>query len=256
MRTFALVIPMAGILAAGIPAEAESVRSKIKQGIEKYEQGDYQGAAEVFLDAHIDAPEQPEPAFDLGAALYKQNRHEEALQGFTSMPPPPSTRMRADNFYNMGNTLYRLGEAQDRMDTIQTSIENYKKTLRLDPNFDEAKYNLELALRKLKQMEQEQQDDQQQEDQQQEDQQQDQQQQQQQQNSDGQQPPPEPDQEQSQSDRSQSPPQNQQSRMSPQELTEEQAKRLLQMVENEEADLKDVMQALYGSQFPPVGKDW
>lgn len=52
--------------------------------------------------------------------------------------------------FNIGNVSVKMAIAMKNGKMIETAVEYYKAALRVDPEFDDAKYNLEIALRFLK----------------------------------------------------------------------------------------------------------
>ena len=58
-----------------------------------------------------------------------------------------SPEERAETYYNAGNSLYRSNKYQE-------AVEAYKHSLKLNPNDDDTRYNLQMARAKLKQQEQ------------------------------------------------------------------------------------------------------
>jgi tetratricopeptide (TPR) repeat protein len=134
-------------------------------------------------------------------------------------------------WYNLGNALYRQQQ-------LQESLEAFKQSLRLDPADTNAKHNLERVLQELQQQE-----DQQQQDQEQDDQQQD------QQNEDQQNEDPQDDQQNDQEEPQDQPNQNQnqdepgaedgqgEPRQEPGQMTQEEAERLLDAVNEDPGDV-------------------
>jgi hypothetical protein len=88
--------------------------------------------------------------FNLGDALYKQNKYEEAgkqfLDNYESMA---DNGKKSASLYNLGNSLLNNNK-------IQESIQSYKNSLKLNPKNNEAKYNLAYAQDLLKQQQQQQ----------------------------------------------------------------------------------------------------
>ena len=90
--------------------------------------------------------------FNLGDALYKQNKYEEAgKQFFDNSSSVNDYRKKSASLYNLGNSLLNSNK-------IQESIQSYKNSLKLNPGNNEAKYNLAYAQDLLKQQQQQQQD--------------------------------------------------------------------------------------------------
>lgn len=175
--------------------------------------------------------------FNLGDALYQQERYEESAAQFeqaAELAEEPQTRAKAH--YNRGNALLKSNK-------LQESVEAYKESLRLDPGNEEAKYNLAYALQKLQQHKKQQQKQQQQEQNQQPQEQEEQQEEQQGQGDEEQ----------------QQPQQGEEKEEQPQpEITREQAKQLLDALQQEEQKVqRKMLREKEGErQPPPGGKDW
>ena len=96
--------------------------------------------------------------FNLGDALYKQNKYEEAGKQFIDNSSSVTDyRKKSASLYNLGNSLLNNNK-------IQESIQSYKNSLKLNPGNNEAKYNLAYAQDLLKQQQQQQQQQQDQKD--------------------------------------------------------------------------------------------
>lgn len=221
-----------------MPAQAQTPQDLIRQGNQKYSNADY-GLAEVDYRKSLEknnAKTTHTASFNLGDALFKQGRYEEAATQFEQIGKTGSdNNLKSNAFYNMGNSLLKAKK-------IPESIEAYKNALRLNPNNADAKYNLAYA-RKLKEQEQEQQDQQQQQQDKDQQQQQDkdqQQDQQQQQNKDQQQ-----DQQQQQDKDQQQQDKNQQQQQSQQQQDKQQQEQQQsqQGQEGKEGDKQDQQQA-------------
>ncbi len=129
--------------------------------------------------------------YDAGAAAYKAKKLDSALEQFNAalnsadIISDPQTQQHA--YYNLGNTLYRLGEPlpdpDKKKQCWQQSAESYLRALRLNTNDLDAKNNLAYVKQKLEELKQQQQQ-QQKKDQNQDQKDQDQKDQQQQQNQD------------------------------------------------------------------------
>ncbi len=78
----------------------------------------------------------PDEIFKEANTLYKEHKYEEALQKYKSIEEKGF--VAEDLYYNMGNVYYKLEE-------IAPAILYYKRALKLDPNLDDAKFNLKMA---------------------------------------------------------------------------------------------------------------
>lgn len=123
-------------------AAAQKERSDIRQGNKLYEKGEFASSEKSYTEALKKNPESTEASFNLGGAIYKQERWKEASAAYAEL----SKAAGAENpavFYNWGN-------AELKQRQLDQAIENYKQSLRLNPNDREAKFNLAYA-QKLKQ---------------------------------------------------------------------------------------------------------
>ena len=109
------------------------------EGNEAYEQEDYEAAQNSYQEAIENSPELPEPHYNSGNVHYRQRQNEEAQESYDRALLEADEDLYRDIVFNQGNTQLQAGE-------IDEAIESYKEVLRLDPNEDAAKYNLEVAL--------------------------------------------------------------------------------------------------------------
>ena len=129
-------------------SHAQTVRSHVQEGNSVYEKGKYSDAEVAYKKALEKNPKSHPAQFDLGDALYKQQRYEEAMREYNmATSTTQQSNRKAASFYNLGNSLFKSNK-------LPESIEAYKRTLALNPNDDDARYNLELALERMKQQQQ------------------------------------------------------------------------------------------------------
>ncbi|HWP81346.1 MAG TPA: VWA domain-containing protein [Bacteroidota bacterium] len=153
----------AGIALLLVPfaLNAQTVRSHVAEGNDAYKKEDYSNAEVAYRKALEKDPASFEARFNLGNTAYKQQRYDEAARSFANAAASASEASRqAMSMHNLGNTLLKSGK-------INESIEAYKHALRLNPNDEETRYNLEYARRLAKQHQNQQQNRQQERDQQQ-----------------------------------------------------------------------------------------
>ncbi len=124
---------------------AESIRGKINRGNKLFKEGKYEQALAAYQDALLDDPLNEVALFDLGDAYYKIKKYKEAIDAYQKVVGSQNLELSAKAFYNIGNAYFQQNK-------LKESIEAYKKALELNPNDRDAKYNLELARAKLKEM--------------------------------------------------------------------------------------------------------
>lgn len=150
-----------------IPAQSQPGRGKVKQGNGLYQEKKYDAARNRYQDALLDAPGSPVIQFNLGDAAYQMKSYDKALESFQKTLSVKDARIQSQAYYNIGNALYRTNKWPE-------AISAYQEALKLNPDDQDAKYNLEYVRNKLKENAQPQ-DQQNQQQQQQQQQQQDQQ---------------------------------------------------------------------------------
>ena len=197
-----------------LPAMAQRESSDVRRGNGQYRKDNFVEAENNYRRGIDKNKDSFEAHYNLGDALYKQEKYEDALHEYLKADSlltssDKDRKRRADTYHNIGNSLYAL---QD----YGNAVEAYKMSLRQNPKDDETRYNLVRAMQMLQQQQQQQQQDQQQDNK---DQKQDQQQQQQQQQ---------------QQEQQQEQQQQQQQQQNPDEMTKEQADQILQALEQDE----------------------
>jgi Ca-activated chloride channel family protein len=118
-----------------------------RRGEQRYEAGDFAGAATAFERA-LAADSTPARAYNSGNALYRLRRYEDAARRYRLAAESKELRQRS--LYNLGNALVRAAEeAPGHPEPLREAIKAYEEALRLDPADAAAKWNLELAVKRL-----------------------------------------------------------------------------------------------------------
>ncbi len=124
---------------------AQGIRGKVNAGNEAFKKGDYEQALTKYKDALLDDPLNEIALFNQADALYKLKKYDQAIESFQKVTGSKDLQLSAKAFYNIGNALFQQNK-------LPQCIEAYKKSLELNPNDFETKFNLELARAKLKEM--------------------------------------------------------------------------------------------------------
>ena len=198
----------------------QSDRKFIRQGNREFKNEKFSEAEIYYRRALSDNKESEKAVFNVGDALYKQNKFEDAGKHFMEhYRMTDNKKKKAESMYNLGNSLLMNKK-------LKESIEAYKESLKLDPQNVRAKYNLAYAQDKLRQQEEPQQQNQQ-----------NQQNQQQEDNN--------KDDEQQQNNEQENKDNNRQDEQQPedgedqQSISREDAERILKALENEEKDVQE-----------------
>ncbi|HUF89101.1 MAG TPA: VWA domain-containing protein [Gemmatimonadota bacterium] len=125
---------------------------------ELYESGRYREALLAWRHADRVSGADAADAYGRASAAYRMGEFREAAASWTVAARTVEDAGRAtDGWYNAGNARYRIAEALDADPTSDSqrywdaAVAAYREALLLDPDDQEAKHNLELALRKREQ---------------------------------------------------------------------------------------------------------
>lgn len=141
----------------------------LEKGNRLYREGKYEDAVAAYQRVVESGEASPQVHYNLGTALLALGRYEEADTHFQRALQGVEPELRERTFYNLGNRFLRdargSGDVRQQGELLDAAIEAYKRTLRIDPQDVDAKWNLEMALREREENEQRQQSMPQQQDQ-------------------------------------------------------------------------------------------
>lgn len=121
----------------------KEARELVREGTMLYSQEKYADAEVAFKKAIENAPDYEIAKYNLGNALFQQNRNKEAIEQYQLITKTSQDKfMKAQSFHNIGNSYFVDKD-------YQNSIEAYKNSLRTNPKDDETRYNLALAQKML-----------------------------------------------------------------------------------------------------------
>jgi tetratricopeptide (TPR) repeat protein len=138
---------IAGAMLVLLLAGCSSAYREIRRGERWYDAGQYRESYQAFKQA-LDASGDPALQYSVGNALYRMHRYEEAARSFRESTAVP--RLRQRSYFNLGNASVRAAEESptDKSRLLQEAIRAYEEALRLQPTDSAAKWNLEIALRR------------------------------------------------------------------------------------------------------------
>jgi Ca-activated chloride channel homolog len=146
MKFLALIIGL--ILTPSVSGNAQSAHKSLRQGDADFAKGDFKKSEENYRRA-LEAERSSKASYNLGNAIYNQKRYDEAIQQYEDVAKKTSDKSLK------GNSLYNQGNAHFWKKDYAKSIEAYKNALRLNPQDEDAKKNLALAQRFQKKEEEE-----------------------------------------------------------------------------------------------------
>lgn len=136
------------IVLQGAVVFAQKEKKYIHNGNKLYQQQKYAEAEASYRQSVEKTKESVAGNFNLGDALYKQKKFDNAAQKFTEIAASSENKtVKAQAYHNLGNSLLESKK-------LEESIEAYKKSLINNPKDDQTRYNLAYAQEKLKQQQQ------------------------------------------------------------------------------------------------------
>lgn len=130
---------------------AQTEKKQIREGNKFYNNKKFRESEVAYQKALKKDPKSFKAGFNLGDALYKQEKFDEATKQFTEVSAKSNDKTNSSMaFHNLGNS-YLL---QNKFDE---SINAYKNALRVNPSDKATKYNLAYAQAMKKKQEQQQQ---------------------------------------------------------------------------------------------------
>jgi Ca-activated chloride channel family protein len=141
---------LAGLLLLGASADsarADPAASKNNEGNRLYEQKRFDEALKMYTDAQASRPGAPELHYNIGNVLYRKGEFDKALEEYLRAQGASGPALSQASIYNRANALLQQGKVQD-------AVNAYVQALRSRPDDADAKRNLEIALRRLKEQQQ------------------------------------------------------------------------------------------------------
>lgn len=133
------------LAAAGCGRNAASLNN---EGNEAFRNQEYGAALQAYEQAEQESPDMAEPVYNAGNTHYRQQRYGAAQQSHEKALSIAEADLAQSATFNLGNVLFNAA-------SLEEAIEAYKQALRMNPDDADAKHNLELALRELQEQQQE-----------------------------------------------------------------------------------------------------
>jgi Ca-activated chloride channel family protein len=114
---------------------------------ELYREGKFEEAEKRYAEGDMDHPKDIRYRYNRGCAAYQKGDYQSATAAFASVlrrTEKKETRFRAA--YNLGNAAFKQGD-------FASAASCYKQALLIRPEAEDARYNLELALREMEKLE-------------------------------------------------------------------------------------------------------
>jgi tetratricopeptide (TPR) repeat protein len=124
-------------------AWGDSLASKNRDANKLYKEGRIDEALSRWREAQIENPDNDKLHYNIGNGLHDKKDYEGAFKEYEKSLGSKNSELRSKAYYNIGNTRYRMGK-------LPEAIDDYKKCLEINPEDEDAKYNIEFIEKKLK----------------------------------------------------------------------------------------------------------
>lgn len=115
------------------------VAERNNTGNAAYRDGEYERALVAYQSAQVMAPDDPLAYFNAAGALIQLDALDDAINALEQALTTADDGLKADAYYNLGNVFFEIRE-------YDAAIQAYQQTLLLRPDDTDARYNMELAL--------------------------------------------------------------------------------------------------------------
>ncbi|MCX5882815.1 MAG: VWA domain-containing protein [Deltaproteobacteria bacterium] len=146
VRKKAAVLGMMFLLLWSVPVHAGN---PLREGIDAYNQGAYDKALKLFIDAQLDHPDRPDILYNIGNAYYHTGDFEAAAKSYKEALKAENKLLQQKAYYNLGNADFRKKQYED-------AVKNYEEALKLNPDDILAKQNLEYVKKVMEQVKEQQ----------------------------------------------------------------------------------------------------
>lgn len=145
------------LLLLTLPQVASASTSK---ALRDYRAGRYEQALKEYKQSLERKADDPRLHFNAGTAAYRDGQFEEAVKQFGGALAAQDLKLQQDAYYNLGNTLYQIGEripeTDKKTESWEKALKGYESTLKLDPKDMDAKFNYEFVKKRLEELKQQQ----------------------------------------------------------------------------------------------------
>lgn len=245
-KTKYILLFIATLMCVGASAQ-KSYREHLRSGNKFYADSLYDKAEVEYRKAVEIDPNGSEALYNLGNALLRQEKAQEAMDQFTM------AEKRTTDKKNLAEVHHNMGVICQASKDYARAVEYYKQALRENPTDHETRYNLAVAMKQLQNQQQQQQNEQQNENKEQEQQEQQQEQQEQQQEQQEQQQEQQQNQQEQQEQQQQ---EQQQAQENEDEMSKENAEQLLESAMQDEKEVQEKVKKMMQIRGKKLDKDW
>lgn len=101
---------------------AQPGRGKVKQGNRLYKEQKYDAAKNKYQDALLEDPNSPLIQFNVGDVTYQTKDYQKAMESFHKTLNVKDAGMQSMAYYNIGNALYRQNKLPESIQAYQEAL--------------------------------------------------------------------------------------------------------------------------------------
>ena len=131
------------LLAIACNSEASSA---VKEGNIAFDDGQYAEALNAYSRARSESKHIPEVTYNSANVYYRNGDYLTARESYEEAILDATKELAQDGLFNLGNTLYKLED-------LELAIESYKELLKINHQDTDSKYNLEIVLLHMRELE-------------------------------------------------------------------------------------------------------
>jgi tetratricopeptide (TPR) repeat protein len=148
------IVSLLVLIILAVKSNGQDSMATLSRANEYYQQSRFDMAEMLYRKALDKDPGNGIAQYNLANALQKQKKYDEAIKILQKLASTTKdNNLKSPTYYNQGVAYTKLKD-------LESSIEAYKNALRLNPNDQQARENLQKALREQKQKQQQQQNQQ------------------------------------------------------------------------------------------------
>ena len=142
------VVAVFFFIGLSVSSFAQSAKESIIKGNKSYKENNYDAAENAYRDALKNSDTNVTASYNLGNVLYRKNNTEEAVKSYDMViAHSPNNAVKQEAFYNKG-------VAYQKAKKLPECITAYKNALILNPNDEDARQNLQRALKEQQKQQQ------------------------------------------------------------------------------------------------------
>jgi tetratricopeptide (TPR) repeat protein len=137
-------LTISALVLAAIAAKAQDEEAAIREGNKQYKQGAYDKALPEYQKAIQKNPKNVTAQYNAANARFRSNKFDDAQKSYDdAIAATTDTKFKEKSYYNKGVSYSKEKK-------LQESINAWKNALKLDPNDEDARFNLQKALNEQK----------------------------------------------------------------------------------------------------------